>query len=209
MVCKECGKEIAEGRMYCDECLGDMETQEQEVITMSRADVMRAEKKMRTPLDLAGYVRDLPKKNLRMLMLLGAILTYLSPFFAWLSRNYADVNEGTKKHFASLFMLAGKTHGMAMNSGALTMVALVLMLSGILMLLCSAKGYAPVSDLFNSRIMMYLPVVLSVFAITKFFLTKCVRAAWKSSTKPAYGLILCIIGLILYSISLFAEEKDQ
>ena len=43
--CKECGKEIPEGRMYCDACLGDMEAQEPEVITISRAQVMKAEKK--------------------------------------------------------------------------------------------------------------------------------------------------------------------
>lgn len=209
MVCKECGKEIAEGRMYCDACLGDMEAQEQEVITISRADVMRAEKKMRTQLDLTGYVSALPKKNMRLFMLFGAIFTYISPFLAWISRSYAEVNEGKEKHFASLFDLAGKKHEMAMNSGALTMVALILMLSGVLMLLCSAKGYIPISDMFNSRIMMYLPVVLSVFAIVKFFLTKCIRSSWKLSSKPAYGMILCFVGLVMYSISIFAEEKAE
>ena len=75
MVCKECGKEIPEGRMYCDDCLGDMEAQEPEVITISRAQVMKAEKKMRTRWDLVGYVKALPKKNLRLIMLLGAVLT--------------------------------------------------------------------------------------------------------------------------------------
>lgn len=209
MVCKECGKEIPEGRMYCDACLGDMEAQEPEIITVSRADVMRAEKKIRTKLDLVGYVKDLPKKNMRLIMLLGAILTYVSPFLAWLSRNYADVNEERKKHFASLFELAGKSHGMSMNSGAITIVALVLMLTGVLMLLCSTKGYVPFADIFNSRVMMYLPVVLSVFAIAKFFMTKSVKAAWKLSSKPSYGIILCIVGLILYSIAVFAEEKAE
>lgn len=209
MVCKECGKEIPEGRMYCDECLGDMESQEQEVITVSRADVMRAEKKMRTQLDLEGYVKALPKKNMRIIMVLGAILTYVSPFLSWISRTYADVNEGNKKHFASLFELGGKSHGMAMKSGSIIFVALILMLSGVLMLLCSTKGYVPVADMFNSRIMKYLPVVLTVFAIVKFFLTKCVRSAWKISAKPTYGIAVCILGLVLYSISIIAEEKAE
>lgn len=209
MVCKECGKEIPEGRMYCDDCLGDMEAQEPEVITISRAQVMKAEKKMRTKWDLVGYVKALPKKNLRLIMLLGAVLTYIAPFFAWMSKSYADVNEQKKMHFASLFDLGGKRDGMALNSSAVTVVALILMLAGIFMLICSTKGYTPLADVFEGRIMKYLPVVLTVFAIVKFFLTKSVRSAWKASAKPSYGIVLCILGLILYSISIVVEEKAE
>lgn len=57
--------------------------------------------------------------------------------------------------------------------------------------------------------MKYLPVVLTVFAIVKFFLTKSVRSAWKASAKPSYGIVLCILGLILYSISIVVEEKAE
>lgn len=209
MVCKECGTVISEGRMYCDACLGDIGAEQPEVITMSRSDVMRAEKKMRTQLDLVGFVKALPKKNMRLIMFFGALLTYISPFLAWLSKSFATVNAEKKKHFASLFDLGGKKDAMALGNGAITIVALVVMVAGIMMLICSTKDYTPIADAFNSRIMRYLPIVLTVYAVVKFFITSSVRTAIKASARPSYGFVICVVGLIMYSIAIIAEEKAQ
>lgn len=208
MVCKECGKEIPEGRMYCDECLGDMEAQDTEVYTISRMDVYR-NKTMHTKLNLTGYVKALPKKNMRLIMLFGAIMTYLAPFIAWVSCNQMFENVEKTHNTANLFELGGKSHLLALESGSVIIVALVLMVSGILMFLCSTKGYTPVGDYFESRIAKFLPVVLTVFAIAKFFLTKRVRNAFKVYLKPSFGILICIIGLVLYSVAVIAEDKAE
>lgn len=110
MVCKECGKEIADGMDYCPECGAPVE--EPIVIKMSKDDIKKANKELEKKekenkkisnkiqnrdndydeqkeyqgsfINLIGYVKSLAGNMSKMLSFAGAVLLYISPFLAWL-----------------------------------------------------------------------------------------------------------------------------
>lgn len=66
MVCKECGKEIPEGALYCESCGAPLE--EPIVLKVSKEDIKRAEKeekakaKERAKLAAKNTVKQVPEK---------------------------------------------------------------------------------------------------------------------------------------------------
>ena len=67
MVCKECGKEIPEGALYCESCGAPLE--EPIVLKVSKEDIKRAEKeekakaKERAKLAAKNTVKQVPEKK--------------------------------------------------------------------------------------------------------------------------------------------------
>lgn len=68
MVCKECGKEIPEGALYCESCGAPLE--EPIVLKVSKEDIKRAEKeekakaKERAKLAAKNTVKQVPEKSI-------------------------------------------------------------------------------------------------------------------------------------------------
>ena len=79
MVCKECGKEIPEGALYCESCGAPLE--EPIVLKVSKEDIKRAEKeekvkaKERAKLAAKNTVKQVPEKKHHR----KACLLYTSP----------------------------------------------------------------------------------------------------------------------------------
>lgn len=132
MVCRECGKEIADGLDYCTECGAPVE--EPIVIKMSKDDIKKANKDLDKKtkeqrkstnkdgkgknvigaydesedyegefINLVGYGKSLGSNINNLLALIGAILLYVSPFMTWLYQKLHGF-----KTTGNLFELGGK-----------------------------------------------------------------------------------------------------
>ena len=129
MVCKECGKQIADGLDYCTECGAPV--YEPIVIKMTKDDIKKAAKELDKKnkekkrslnsikkdedivaedevyegsyINFTGYVKSLGGNINKLLALIGAVLLYISPFLTWLYQKLYD-----KKISGNLFSLGGK-----------------------------------------------------------------------------------------------------
>ncbi|MDO5127096.1 MAG: hypothetical protein Q4D54_05030 [Eubacteriales bacterium] len=212
MVCKQCGKEILEGKSFCDECLLTLE-QENEVVVLSKETIKKNMKKAsrnKAVVDLTGYVKALTNERLRIVMLVGAILTYLSPFLSWMKSDFNYINEMGKKHSASLFEIGGDTAVLSLSQRVITWSAILLMIAGFMMLVRSAKDHIPVMQTFlDIRWSAYVPCGVVAVALLWFFINKGVRNAWKTVIKPDIGILVCLVGIVLYVIANVLYDKKE
>ena len=190
MVCKECGKEIPEGALYCEACGAPLE--EPIVLKVTKEDIKRAEKEEkikaknaakqaaqsqtekknhRKPadpakaIDIVGYFQSVGKDLNLLLAFAGAIMLYLAPFMNWIYEKYFDV-----KRKASLFELGMKSSmvekdGSILATGAtiILVLGIVAILVGVWMLLLSASDYIKWLRRFaDNPIMRFAPIVVMI-----------------------------------------------
>lgn len=213
MVCKQCGKEISEGRNYCEACLLELEQDDLSVVVLSKETMkknMKNASRKNAVVDLSGYVKSLANERLRIVMLIGAILTYLSPFLSWMKSDFNYINEPGKSHSASLFVLGGDVGVLSLSQRIITWSAVLLMVAGIMMLLRSAKDYIPgLQPILEYRWAAYVPCVLVAVALLWFLINKGVRNAWKTVIKPDIGILVCFVGIVLYVVANVQYDKKQ
>ena len=133
MVCKECGKEIPEGALYCESCGAPLE--EPIVLKVSKEDIKRAEKEEKAKakerakhaakntvkqvpekkhhrkaadtskaIDIVGYFQSIGGDMNLLLAFVGSILLYLAPFMNWIWEKLLEV-----KRKATLFEIGMKS----------------------------------------------------------------------------------------------------
>ncbi|MBQ9277818.1 MAG: hypothetical protein IJ224_04200 [Lachnospiraceae bacterium] len=242
MVCKECGKEITDETLgYCPECLAPLE--EPVVISMSKEDIKKANKDLEKKekeiqknievvrvkqkedlhlnekyegpfIDLIGYVKSLGKNFINLLILVGAALIYASPFLPWIWEKLHGVYRK-----GNLFEMAAKDSDMALGNKTMAVMGVLLLISGFLMLLISAREH--IKSLWKIRynfIVRLIPVVTSALAFFVVFKNKSYSNAFKAmkelkdmakslghSSVYSYGKgigpILCVAGIGVYVLA--------
>lgn len=180
MICSNCGKEIMDGATYCLECgapidepvvLKDVKPKNMEEalaggeiiekgnLVEDFKNSFRNAKNYQGPfLNFSGYVKSLGSDTPMLLGLISAILVYLSPFFSWLWKEHFEVRDS-----ANLFELGGKHAELALHSGLLIAMAVLIMLSAIDMLVFSGCKYiGPLKAFEKNYIIRILPAVLAL-----------------------------------------------
>ena len=246
MVCKECGKEITDETLgYCPECLAPLD--EPVVINMSKEDIKKANKDLEKKekeiqknvevvkikqkadlhlndkyegpfINLIGYVKSLGKNVNNLLVLIGAALIYASPFLPWI---WEKLHKTYKK--GNLFEMASKDADMALGSKLMAIMGVILLISGFMMLLVSAKDYIkPMWKLRYNFIFRLIPFVASILAFVVIFKNKSYENAFSAmkelgdmakslgqSSVYSYGKGLgpgiCIAGIVIYGIATFFD----
>ena len=159
MVCKECGKEIPEGALYCESCGAPLE--EPIVLKVSKEDIKRAEKEekvkakeraklaakntvkqvpekkhhrkaadTRKAIDIVGYFQSIGGDMNLLLAFVGSILLYLAPFMNWIWEKLFDV-----KRKANLFEIGMKSSMVEEDGSILAMGETIVLVLGIIALL--------------------------------------------------------------------------
>lgn len=211
MECKVCGKEIADGKEYCEDC--EQLIPDSEVIHVTRDDLKRIKKKeprLKADgpfIDIEGYARSLITDYANILALVGAVLMYLSPYCCWLKITAGKTIKG------SLFDIAGKYIDdiIALKQPELAVSCILLILSGIMMLILSAREnirlLRPYAD---NYIIRFIPVVLSIIAGGIVMLNSEYRNVLKySSVESGVGKTMCILGIILYVLSIVMSKATE
>lgn len=211
MKCKVCGKEIAEDKEYCEEC--EEIIPDSEVIRVTRDDLKKLKKKeprlkAEGPfIDIEGYVKSLIKDYSNILALVGAVLMYLSPYCCWLKITAEKTIKG------SLFDISGKyiDEIIALKQPELVVSCILLIISGIIMLILSAREnirlLRPYSD---NYILRCVPVFLSIIAGGIVLLNSEYRNVLKySSVESGAGKTMCILGIIIYVLSLIMSKATE
>lgn len=214
MVCKGCGKEIADGQEYCEICSGDAE---EAVIRVTKDDIKRLKKKEprlkgEGPfINLEGYIQSLTADITNLMALIGAGLLYLSPFFSWLRR--FDENERVK---GSLFDIGGKNAVLSIHHAGLLAAAILLLLTGLIMLIWSAReNIRLLRPLADSYLLRLIPVgtglLAYVLVATNRGYNDVLRAAGEAGIKMDKGIggILCIAGLAVYVLSVVFDIVNR
>ena len=247
MVCKECGKEITDEKLgYCPECLAPLD--EPVVINMSKDDIKKASKDFEKKekerqknievvkisktvedlhlndnyegpfINLLGYVKSLVRDFNSLFILIGAILIYASPFLTWIWEKLHNVY---KK--GNLFEMSSKGADLAIGTSVTAMMGVVLLVSGFLMLIISAKEYIkPIWKLRYNFIFRLIPFITSISAVVviynnkkyvnKFSSMKEFRDMAKSlgqasvySYGRGIGPVVCLAGIIIYGLATFFD----
>lgn len=159
MVCKECGKEIPEGALYCESCGAPLE--EPIVLKVTKEDIKRAEKEEKAKakekakaaakkvvksepvnlshrkpadttkaIDIVGYFQSIGSDLNLLLAFAGAILLYLAPFMNWIWEKLFDV-----KRKANLFEMGMKSSMVEQDGSILAMGATIILVLGIVAIL--------------------------------------------------------------------------
>ncbi len=211
MVCKGCGREIEDGREYCDICAGIEE--DTKVVRITRDDLKkmgRKEPRLKPEgplLDLEGYARSLKGDFTNILALLGAVLLYLAPFCSWMKR---EGQNGILR--GSLFDVGGKNTELAVHQNVLIVCSVVMLLMAVFMLVFSAReNIRPLRPYTDAYILRLVPVVPGIAAYILVMKNSAYREALAiSGTASGVGNILCIVGLILYTLSVvFDRFRDK
>lgn len=214
MVCKGCGKEIADGREYCEICAGNAEDT---VIRVTKDDIKRLKKKEprlkdEGPfIDAEGYIQSLTADITNLMALIGAGLLYLSPFFSWLRR--LDENGRVK---GSLFDVGGKNAALSVHHAGLLVAAILFLLTGLTMLLWSAReSIRLLRPLADSYLLRLIPVgtglLAYVLVVTNRSYNNVLRAAEEAGIEMDKGVggILCIAGLAVYVLSVVFDIVNR
>lgn len=159
MVCKECGKEIPEGALYCESCGAPLE--EPIVLKVSKEDIKRAEKEEKAKakeraklaakntvkqvpekkhhrkaadtskaIDIVGYFQSIGGDMNLLLAFVGSILLYLAPFMNWIWEKLFDV-----KRKANLFEIGMKSSMVEEDGSILAMGETIVLVLGIIAIL--------------------------------------------------------------------------
>lgn len=165
-------------------------------------------------LNLIGYVKSLGSEISNLLVLIGAVLLYISPFLPWVWQTLHKVH---KK--GNLFDMAGKNADMAIKTPILGVMAILLLLSGFMMMFISAREYfKPIWKYRNNFIVRLIPLVLSIIAFVVILKNKnyCDYLSSMKSLKDTaislnqssvfsygrgLGFIFCIAGIAIYAVA--------
>ncbi len=210
MVCKGCGKEIEEGQEFCDACANVSE--DTTVVRITKDDLKKSKHKeprlkAEGPfLDLEGYARSLVGKFTNMLALLGAVILYLSPFCAWMKR---EVEGG--KLTASLFDVGGKHADLAVHQNILSVCGVVILFVAVVILVFSAReNIRPLRPYADSYLLRLIPVVPGIIAYILIIKNSAYcEALLAPNTESGAGNIMCIVGLIIYVLSVIFDRVNE
>lgn len=159
MVCKECGKEIPEGALYCESCGAPLE--EPIVLKVTKEDIKRVEREEKIKakqqakaaakeviktapekkynrkepdrskaIDIVGYFQSIGSDINLLLSFAGAIMLYLAPFMNWIRERVFDVSRK-----ANLFEMGMKSSMVEEDGSILAMGATVILVLGIIAIL--------------------------------------------------------------------------
>ncbi len=207
MVCKGCGREIEDGREYCDICAGlEADT---EVVRITRDDLKkmnRKEPRLKPEgplLNLEGYAHSLKGNFTNIQALLGAVLLYLAPFCSWMKREEQNVVLR-----GSLFDVGGRNAELAVRRNALIVCGVIMLLMAVFMLVFSAReNIRPLRPYADFYILRLVPVVPGIAAYIFVVNNSAYREALAiSGTVTGVGNILCLAGLILYALSVVFDR---
>ncbi|MGN0152445.1 MAG: hypothetical protein ACI39Q_08225 [Wujia sp.] len=211
MVCKGCGTEIADGQEYCDACKLSME--EDAVITLTKDDIKKAKKGCQVRLtadgpfiNIEGYARSLKSDVTNIMALLGAVLLYLAPFFSWMKRDI----EGEQLS-GSLFDIGGKNAALSVHQGVLCVCAVIMIVAGLCMLILSAReNIRPLRPFADMYLMRMIPALLALAAYIVVICNKPYRQALAvNGTDNGVGSLFCIVGLIVYTMSVIFSKINK
>lgn len=211
MECKICGKEIAEGREYCDECAALVP--DEEVIHITKEDIKKLNKKEpRLKADgpfinVEGYAKSLVTNYANILAVIGAVLMYLSPYFSWLK-----IKTDGRTIKGSMFDIAGKyiNDVIALKQPVLIVCGILFIISGIMMLIFSAREnirlLRPYADNYLLRL---IPVVFAAAAFIMVITNGAYKNVFKNShVEGGAGKTMCIIGVIVYILSIVMDKAN-
>lgn len=214
MVCRGCGKEIAEGQEYCEMCAPP---EEEAVIRVTKDDIKKLKKKeprlkREGPfINVEGYAKSLTTNVTNIMALIGAVLLYLSPFFSWLRRFDED-----ERVTGSLFDIGGRNATFSVRHAGLLAVAVLLLLMGLVMLIWSAReNIRPLRPMADMYILRLIPAAIGLLAyilvITNRSYNAVLEAAEEVGVKMDRGTggILCIAGLVVYVLSVIFDITNR
>lgn len=169
-------------------------------------------------INLIGYVKSLGTDISNLLVLIGAVLLYISPFLPWIWETLHKVH---KK--GNLFDMAGKSAEMSIKTPVLGIMGILILISAFMMMLISAREYIkPIWKYRNNFIIRIVPLVLAVIAFIVIFKNKnyeVMLSGMKSLKDTAVslnqssvysygrglGFIFCIAGMALYAVAVVMD----
>ena len=176
-------------------------------------------------INLIGFVKSLGSNLTNLIIFIGAVLLYISPFMPWMWETLHKVHRK-----GNLFDIAGKTADMSLKAPVIGVMGVLILISGFMMLLVSAREYIkPLWKLRNNFIVKIIPAALSVIAVVLIFIDKNYKnglAGMKElkdvanslgqSSVYSYGRglgpVLCIAGIAFYVIAVLFDlmkNKDK
>ncbi len=198
-----------------------------EAVSKTKAGEKAVKKKEKADLDaeyegpfinLIGFVKSLGSDFNNLLIFIGAVLLYISPFMPWIWETLHKVHRK-----GNLFDIAGKTADMSLKAPVIGVMGVLILVSGFMMLLVSAREYIkPLWKIRNNFIVKMVPALLSVIAVVLVFMDKNYKnglAGMKElkdvanslgqSSVYSYGRglgpILCIAGIAIYVIAVLLD----
>lgn len=229
MQCNNCGKEIKEGMDYCMECGAPLE--EPAVITLTKED-LKATKNKAEPaavtgpfFDLSGFVNGLKSSISMLLAFLGSILLYLSSFSTWLWYQLFE-----QKKSANIFDMGNKSSEMYIGKSSFFIFGTIIIITGLVMFIMSADVYIrPLKSIGNSEvrriILKCIPIIICIIVFILIYKNNLYEQAYnniknqidfaKNIGSSNYtggrgaGPILYIGGVVLYTLSILFEKKDN
>ena len=228
--CLECGASIDEPVVLSDikpknveEALAGGKIKEKKNLVEDFKDSFRNCKNYKGPfLDFSGYVKSLGADTPVLLGLISAILVYLAPFFSWLWKEHFEVKDS-----ANLFELGGKHAELALHSGLLIFMAVLIMLSAIDMLAFSGCKYVgPLKAFENNYIIRILPAILTLIFFLIIVKSKDYSGAldfinnqeakaedlgsgFNYAGGMGIGVYMLITGEIIYAVSVFMNYTKR
>lgn len=208
MLCKGCGREIAEDREYCEEC--EVLEQDTEVIHITEDDIKkfnRKEPRLKAEgkfIDIEGYARSLVSNITNLIALAGAVLMYLSPYSCWL---FNDSGDGKVR--ASLFDISGRyvDEVLALKQPVIIFACILLLLSGVMMLVMTAReNIRPLRPYADSWFIRLIPVVISIAGYVLVVTDKAYRIVSEyDGVGEGAGRLMCAAAIILYTLSVVLD----
>lgn len=221
MVCSNCGKELADGATYCDNCGADVESPV--VLKATKVELPKEPRlKAEGPfINIKGFAVDVKNETSVMLGLIGAIVFYMAPFFSWLWQRAQE-----EKITASLFDLGSKSHEFGTSNMLLVICAVLSLLVGIYMLaMAASENIRPLRPYADNMLIRFIPVILAVIIFVLIMTcapykslysdlmvnverAKTMGISDKFNGGRGIGPLVYIVGTVLYAISaLFHQMK--
>lgn len=178
-------------------------------------------------INLLGFVKSLGTNLSNLLVFIGAVMIYISPFLVWLWEKLRG-----EKSKGNLFVMAtkpskvlsnGNNSVLALGSTTILIMAILLLISGFLMLLVSAREYIkPMWKHRYSLVLRLVPVILAIVAFLVIWYDKSyinaldamkelkdMAKTLNQSNVYSYGRgigpIVCIGGIVIYIISILVD----
>lgn len=177
-------------------------------------------------INLLGFVKSLGTNLSNLLVFIGAVMIYISPFLVWL---WETLHKNKNK--SNLFgmaakpskILSGDSSVLALGSTTILIMAILLLVSGFLMLLVSAREYIkPMWKFRYSLVLRLVPVILAIVAFLVIWndksyvnildsmkelkdMAKTLNQSYVYSYGRGIGPVVCIGGIGIYIISILVD----